>query len=250
MWREAKFKAFDKINVIESLGTGIERMIAACHASGLPTPVFEYHGSAFVVTILKDAWTRTALESFDLNPDQIKAVSYVKVNGWISSSRYAELYKVPMRTSSRELGELAHKGVFILVGKGRQSRYELNSNRARIAPIAPKSGQSLKSSENTHKAGGSTDFHPQSSVKTVDKSVDKTVDKSVVKSVDKTSEDVFNILRTNPRITLDQVAKAIGLSVRGVEQAVKRLRVAKRIKKVGGKKLGHWEVTQTPVQGT
>ena len=123
-------KAFDKINVIESLGTGIERMIAACHASGLPTPVFEYHGSAFVVTILKDAWTRTALESLDLNPDQIKAVSYVKVNGWISSSRYAELYKVPMRTSSRELGELAHKGVFVLVGKGRQSRYELKSNRA------------------------------------------------------------------------------------------------------------------------
>ena len=132
------------------------------------------------------------------------------------------------------------------MGKGRQSRYELNSNRARIAPIAPKSGQSLKSSENTHKAGGSTDFHPQSSVKTVDKSVDKTVDKSV----DKTSEDVFNILRTNSRITLDQVAKAIGLSVRGVEQAVKRLRIAKRIKKVGGKKLGHWEVTQPSVQGT
>ena len=130
-------KAFDKINVIESLGTGIERMIAACHVAGLPTPVFEYHGSAFVVTILKDVWTRTALESLDLNPDQVKAVSYVKVNGWISSARYAELYKVPMRTSSRELGELARKGVFVLVGKGRQSRYELKSNRARIAPIAP-----------------------------------------------------------------------------------------------------------------
>ena len=78
----------------------------------------------------------------------------------------------------------------------------------------------------------------------------KTVDKTVDKSVDKTSEDVFNILKTNPRITLDQVSKAIGLSVRGVKQAVKRLRIAKRIKKVGGKKLGHWEVTQTIVQGT
>ncbi len=79
-------------------------------------------------------------------------------------------------------------------------------------------------------------YRPQSSVKSSVKSVDK--------SVDKTSEDVFNILKTNPRITLDQVAKAIGLSVRGVEQAVKRLRIAKRIKKVGGTKLGHWEVLQ------
>lgn len=85
-------------------------------------------------------------------------------------------------------------------------------------------------------------YRPQSSVKSSVKSVDK--------SVDKTSEDVFNILKTNPRITLDQVAKAIGLSVRGVEQAVKRLRIAKRIKKVGGTKLGHWEVIHPIVQGT
>ena len=123
-------------------------MIAACHAAGLPTPIFEYHGSAFVVTILKDVWTRTALESLDLNPDQLKAVSYVKVNGWISSARYAELYKVPMRTSSRELGELARKGVFVLVGKGRQSRYELKSNRARIAPIAPNAEKRRKTPKN------------------------------------------------------------------------------------------------------
>ena len=156
-------KAFDKINVIESLGTGIERMIAACHASGLPTPVFEYHGSAFVVTILKDAWTRTALESLDLNPDQIKAVSYVKVNGWISLSRYAELYKVPMRTSSRELGELAHKGVFVLVGKGRQSRYELKSNRARIAPIAPNAEQSAKPLKINGKSKVNLGLSPQTS---------------------------------------------------------------------------------------
>ena len=207
-------------------------MISACHAAGLPTPVFEYHGSAFVVTILKDSWTRTALESLDLNPDQIKAVSYVKVNGWISSSRYAELYKVPMRTSSRELGELAHKGVFVLVGKGRQSRYELKSNRARIAPITPNSGKGPRTKENGRNIGKNAISRRRGSVKSVDKSVDKT------------SEDVFNILKTNPRITLDQVAKAIGLSVRGVEQAVKRLRIAKRIKKVGGKKLGHWEVLQ------
>ena len=93
---------------------------------------------------------------------------------------------------------------------------------------------------------------PAGSVKTVektaaasvDKSVDKNVDKSVDKNVDKTCEDVFNILKTNPRATLDRVAIAIGLSVRGVEQAVKRLKKANRLRKVGGKKLGHWEVME------
>ena len=75
---------------------------------------------------------------------------------------------------------------------------------------------------------------PQSSVKSVDWSVDK--------SVDWTCDHVLSILKTNPRATLDQVANVVGLSVRGVEQAIKRLKKAKRIKKVGGKRFGHWEV--------
>ena len=76
----------------------------------------------------------------------------------------------------------------------------------------------------------------QSSVKSVDKSVDR--------SVDKTCDHVLNILKTNPRATLDQVANVVGLSVRGIEQAIRRLKKVKRIRKVGGKRFGHWEVCQ------
>ena len=82
----------------------------------------------------------------------------------------------------------------------------------------------------------------RSSVKTVDWTVDKSVDWSVDKSVDRTCDHVLNILKTNPRATLDQVANVVGLSVRGVEQAIKRLKKAKRIRKVGGKRFGHWEM--------
>ena len=84
----------------------------------------------------------------------------------------------------------------------------------------------------------------RSSVKTVDRTVDRTVDKSVDWSVDRTCDHVLNILKTNPRATLDQVANVVGLSVRGVEQAIKRLKKAKRIRKVGGKRFGHWEVKE------
>ena len=80
------------------------------------------------------------------------------------------------------------------------------------------------------------------SVKTVDKSVDWSVDRSVDWNVDRTCDQVLSILKTNPRATLDQVANVVGLSVRGIEQAIKRLKKAKRIRKVGGKRFGHWEV--------
>ena len=84
----------------------------------------------------------------------------------------------------------------------------------------------------------------ESSVRTVDKSVDWSVDKSVDWNVDRTCDQVLNILKTNPRATLDQVANVVGLSVRGIEQAIKRLKKAKRIRKVGGKRFGHWEVVK------
>ena len=83
---------------------------------------------------------------------------------------------------------------------------------------------------------------PQSSIKSSIRSSVKSVDWSVDKSVDWTCDHVLSILKTNPRATLDQVANVVGLSVRGVEQAIKRLKKAKRIRKVGGKRFGHWEV--------
>ena len=83
---------------------------------------------------------------------------------------------------------------------------------------------------------------PQSSVTSSVRTVDWSVDKSVDWSVDKTCDQVLSILKTNPRATLDQVANVVGLSVRGIEQAIKRLKKAKRIRKVGGKRFGHWEV--------
>ena len=236
-------KAFDKINVIESLGTGIERMISACHASGLPTPVFEYHGSAFVVTILKDAWTRTALESLDLNPDQIKAVSYVKVNGWISSSRYAELYNVPMRTSSRELGELAHKGVFVLMGKGRQSRYELKSNRARIAPIAPNAAQRRKTQEIKGNQGAERNATQETTIETsketgaTSKETSKEI-RSLPVDLSDAARLIAVTLLQNPTWTARDAAKHLGLTQQGVQYHIVKL--AHVLHHEGPTKKGRW----------
>ncbi len=88
---------------------------------------------------------------------------------------------------------------------------------------------------------------PQSSVKSVDKTVDWTVDKTVDWTVDKTvdgstNERILHLLATNPRATQEELARVLGLSVRGIEYAIGTLKKAKRIRKVGGKRFGHWEV--------
>ena len=48
---ELVLKVFDFAGVIESLGTGIKRMIETCRKEGLPDPTWEQNGSSFVVTI-------------------------------------------------------------------------------------------------------------------------------------------------------------------------------------------------------
>ena len=82
---------------------------------------------------------------------------------------------------------------------------------------------------------------PQSSVKSVDKTVDWTVDKTVDGS---TNERILHLLGTNPRATQEELARVLGLSVRGIEYAIGTLKKAKRIRKVGGKRFGHREVNQ------
>ena len=74
-------KAFEKINAMESLGSGIARIIGPCRKVGLPTPLFEHRGAVFVVTILKNRRTKAALSSLGLNERQIAAVEHVKNTG-------------------------------------------------------------------------------------------------------------------------------------------------------------------------
>lgn len=80
-------------------------------------------------------------------------------------------------------------------------------------------------------------------VRTVVRTVDKTVDWTVDKTADgSTNERILNLLATNPRATQEELARVLGLSVRGIEYAIGTLKKINRIRKVGGKRFGHWEV--------
>ena len=79
---------------------------------------------------------------------------------------------------------------------------------------------------------------PQSSVRTVDWSSVRS------KGDESTDGQIIAILSTNPRCTLEEIAKVLGFTKRGVEKAVRRLRLAQRLRKVGGKRFGHWEVVE------
>ena len=68
--------------------------------------------------------------------------------------------------------------------------------------------------------------------------VKRGVGKGVVKSVVK----ILDLLKQYPDITMERLAREVGLSVRGVEKNLARLKSAGKIIRVGGRKGGHWEV--------
>ena len=67
-----------------------------------------------------------------------------------------------------------------------------------------------------------------------------TVKKSVGKSVGK----ILELLSEFPEITRESLAAEVGLSVRGVEKNLAQLKSAGRIRRIGGRKGGHWEVVK------
>ena len=73
----------------------------------------------------------------------------------------------------------------------------------------------------------------------------KNVVKSALKNVEKSVEKVWRLMKENPYITTKQIAENIGLTIRGVEENIKKLKKSNRIRRVGGDKGGHWEVVST-----
>ena len=66
------------------------------------------------------------------------------------------------------------------------------------------------------------------------------------KSSEKSSEKILAAIASNPEISARQIAETIGMSPRGVEKQLDKLRVQGVIKRVGPDKGAYWEIT-TPI---
>lgn len=64
----------------------------------------------------------------------------------------------------------------------------------------------------------------------------------VKKSVGKSAGKILELLKEYPNMTREQLAVEVNLSVRGIEKNLAQLKSDGRIRRVGGRKGGHWEV--------
>lgn len=67
-------------------------------------------------------------------------------------------------------------------------------------------------------------------------------EKTRVKTRVKTGEKILDLIRGNQQITAAELAKALGLTAKGVEWNIRRLKEKSLIRRIGPDKGGHWEV--------
>ncbi|MGC8690925.1 MAG: ATP-binding protein [Caldisericum sp.] len=117
---------FYTAGIIESLGSGIERMRNALKGQNLPEPEIKANHVEFNLWFMKDRYTEEYLKTLGLNERQIKAVMYVKKNGRITNREYRELVNISDEGARLDLKGLVEKSILVAKGKGRSLHYAIN----------------------------------------------------------------------------------------------------------------------------
>ena len=69
------------------------------------------------------------------------------------------------------------------------------------------------------------------------------------KGKEKGKEKILEMMAANPKITVQDIAGAIGLSIAGIEKAIRVLKKQGQLQRIGPDKGGHWEVIKKTMPG-
>ncbi|MDR3189013.1 MAG: putative DNA binding domain-containing protein [Prevotellaceae bacterium] len=112
-----------KGGLIDTWGRGTIRIIDTCKEAKLPEPELTERDGGFLVTLFKNNLTAEQLVKLGLNERQVDAILFYKVKGEITSSEYAERYKISDRTARTDLTELADKELLVKQGDYKATKF-------------------------------------------------------------------------------------------------------------------------------
>lgn len=106
-------RVFKELGLVEQWGTGVQRMIAACKAAGLPAPEFAELGFRFRATLRTERIARPVLDAVE---DRI--VEFVRSGAGRSTAEIATHAGISIRATQHRLAALAERGLIVVVGSG------------------------------------------------------------------------------------------------------------------------------------
>ena len=250
---ELVLKVFDFAGVIESLGTGIKRMIETCRKEGLPDPTWEQNGSSFIVTIWKDMWTTARLREVGVTNRQMLAMPTLKMKHEMAVAEYMELTGVTRNTATADLAALAKAGIVKRIGAGRGASYILqkctiNAQNAQSSVNAAELGTLTEKRRRDKAENGRLSDWINEGI-TGHGTANEGLNEGIT-GHDATNEglnegikfDVFRLILEQPGCRVPFLTKALSVSRATVERAVAALIVIGKIEHRGSKKTGGYFV--------
>ncbi|MFZ3114608.1 MAG: ATP-binding protein [Syntrophales bacterium] len=76
----------------------------------------------------------------------------------------------------------------------------------------------------------------------LEKAIEKTIDKTIDKPLSVTEKAIIELITANPSMTQKEMARQLGLSEIGIRYSVNKLKTKGMLQRIGGKKMGRWEV--------
>ncbi|HOU82606.1 MAG TPA: winged helix-turn-helix transcriptional regulator [Bacteroidales bacterium] len=74
------------------------------------------------------------------------------------------------------------------------------------------------------------------------KTMEETVEKTTPKTREKTREKIIRLISKNPYITTEELSEKTGLTIKGIEWNIKKLKNENLLKRIGSKKGGYWQI--------
>ena len=122
-------EVFGQMGIIESWGTGIQRMIDGCIEAGIPEPVFEELGDSFRVTIYRNEDMKTTVNGALGNDDGNNTNRDIILMGLrkkdLTRKEIEELTKLSKSGSRYLLNQLINEELIYTLGRGRATKYRL-----------------------------------------------------------------------------------------------------------------------------
>jgi len=227
---------------------GIERIIKLCVDDNLPEPEFVITPRTFTIcfrirdnrkvedsAIVVDTDTRNSLES---------VLEFLRRNPSITREEIADEMKISARTASRTLKILVETKQISRVGSRRFGHWEIIGKMPNCI-----NGTMDGTMNGTIKASLDAtvdDFTEKSEQKgslKVDDKVDDKLPKVDDKIGKKTSMKILEMMHETPDISLPRIAEWLDMDTSSIAKQVKKLQEQGRVRRVGSRKTGHWEVS-------
>lgn len=183
-------------------------------------------------------------ERFDGLPELARVIlATAETEGTVTHARIKTLTTEHPKDITAELMRLARDGFLEKHGETRAAAYAIPGRQA--TSFALELGLDGSTEATQPRPAKTTVETPMSVETTVETTVETPMSaETTVKTEARTPDLIVKVLSDNPAWTLQQVSEKIDKSIRTVEKATSKLVAEGRLRHVGPKKSGHWEVVE------